>query len=296
VKKLLLFVVAIGSAASLRAQAVDVLYADGLEVQRGAGWAAVEAGATLEPDAVVRLAAGRSADLGRGNSVITLTRAGSYRIGDLLRSAASASSWSIGAVVGSKLSALAGANQGTDVRADVAGVRGRKHKADTMNWVLDEADEAIEAGLDLLAKGQRAEALSAFQRAEGLASDQDGRSEALFYGAYTSDLLGQKAQAVRLLARVSPSPDADYYRDFVLLKSRLLVEGAAAAEALTLLDAYIATNPSGADAQEALLLSAFAYRSLGDNPSAVATLNRVRDLGPATDLGKKAAAMAAELR
>jgi tetratricopeptide (TPR) repeat protein len=297
VRKLVLFALLVASAACLWAQAVEVLYAEGLEVQRGTGWAAVEAGATIAPDAVVRLSAGGTADLGRGGSVITLTRAGAYKVNDLVRSATAATSWGMGSVVGSKLSALTSGTRGTNVQAPVAGVRGADQtKSSQLAWIEDESADAAGRGLGLLSKGQPADALRAFLEAAERAGDQEAKSVALFYCAYASDVLGQKAQAVRFLARVAPNPGVDYYRDFVLLKSRLLIEGAAAPDALTLLDGYLATNPAGPDAQDALLLAAFAYRSLGDNRAAVARLNRARDLGPTTDPGKRAAVLAAELQ
>jgi hypothetical protein len=295
VRKLVLSALLVASAACLWAQAVEVLYAEGLEAQRGTGWAAVEAGATIAPDAVVRLAAGGTADLGRAGSVITLTRAGTYRVSDLLQSSATAASWSMGSVVGSKLLALTG-TRGTAAQASPMGVRGDKQDSGSVAWIEDDSGDAAGRGLGLLTRGQPADALRAFLEAAERAGDQDAKSAALFYCAYASDVLGQKAQAVRFLARVAPKPDVDYYRDFVLLKSRLLIEGAAAPDALTLLDGFLATSPAGPDAQDALLLAAFAHRSLGDNRAAVARLNKARDLGPTTDLGKKAAALAAELR
>jgi tetratricopeptide (TPR) repeat protein len=201
----------------------------------------------------------------------------------------------MGSVVNAKLAALSGART-AEPRGATMGVRGAERGGAAVTWIEDEAGELINRGVALLAESRNREALAAFQQAVESSTDRDTEAAGSFYAAYTHDQLGEQAQAVRLIAGASPAATADYYRDFVLLKSRLLIETAAPAEALPLIDGYLAASPTGEGAQAAQMLAAFAYRALGDRPSAVARLEKSRDLAPASELGRRADALIAEVR
>jgi hypothetical protein len=275
---------------------VTVQVADGLEVQRGSGWLGVDAGDDLPADATVRLSSGGYAEIARGDRVVTLSRAGTYRLPDLLQAAGAASSWGISSVMGSKLGALASGTRGAGTQAAQMGVRGAAQGGGTVTWVEDEAGEMVKQGLALLEQGNSSDALAAFQKASESATDGDTEQAARFYQAYTSDALGQRAQALRILAKLTPRQQADYYGDFVLLKGRLLIESAAAADALPLLDSYLAANPKGDGAQAAQILASFACRALGDTRSAAVRLEQARDLAPGSDLAQKATTLLAQIQ
>ncbi len=280
----------------LPGQSVTVQFADGLlEAQRGGKWVTVDVGADLEPDAVVRLSAGGYAELARGGRMIALSRGGTYRLSDLLKAAGAASAWGMGSVVNAKLTALAGTRAVAPQSAQM-GARGSAQGGAEVTWVEDEAGEMVRSGITLLADGRVAEALESFKQALDSAADPESEAAARFYAAYAHDRLGQGGPAMRLIARVSPAATVDYYRDFVLLKSRLLIENGAASEALPLLDGYLAAGPGAEDAQAAHVLAAFAYRALGDEQAATARLQTARDIAPATELGQKAGALIPEGR
>ncbi len=287
---------ALVAALPVSGQAVTVQFADGLEVQRGTGWLGAEAGDDLPSDATVRLSAGGYAEIARGDRVVTLSRAGTYRLPDLLQAAGAASSWGISSVMGSKLGALASGTRGSETQAAQMGVRGAAQGGGTVTWVEDEAGEMVKQGLALLEQGNNNDALAAFRKASESATDGDTEQTALFYQAYASDALGQRAPALRILAKLTPPQKADYYGDFVLLKGRLLIESAAAADALPLLDGYLAVHPKGDGAQAAQILASFAYRALGDARSATARLEQARDLAPGSDLAQKAATLLAQIQ
>ncbi len=287
---------ALVAARPVSGQAVTVQFADGLEVQRGSAWLDVDAGDDLPADATVRLSAGGYAEIARGDRVVTLSRAGTYRLPDLLQAAGTASSWGISSVMGSKLGALASGTRGSETQAAQMGVRGKAQGGGAVTWVEDEASETVKQGLALLEQGNHKDALAAFQKASESATDGDTEQAALFYQAYASDLLGQRAQALRLLAKMAPPRKADYYGDFVLLKGRLLIESADAVDALPLLDGYLAVHPNGGGAQAAQILASFACRALGDTRNATARLQQARDLAPGSDLAQKAAALLAQIQ
>lgn len=292
----LVVVTALSVCLPLSAQSVTVQFTDGqLEVQRGGGWSLVDAGAELAADSVVRLAPGSHAELAQGQRVITLSRPGTYRLPDLFKAAGAASSWGMSSVVSAKLSALAGTRAVAPQSAQM-GARGSAQGNAGITWVEDEAGEMVRSGIKLLADGRTNDALSAFQQAADGATDRDTEAAARFYAAYVHDQLGQSAQAIRLIARVSPAATVDYYRDFVLLKSRLLIESAAPADALPLIDGYLSISPAGDGAQAAHVLAAFALRALGDSQAARARLQIARDIAPASELGKKANALIGEMR
>jgi hypothetical protein len=255
----------------------------------------VDTGDDLPPDAAVRVGPGAYAELARGNSVITLSRAGTYNVADLLKAAGAAASWGMASVVNAKLTALGSGARTSGAQAAQMGVRAEAKAAGGVTWVEDEAEESITRGVALLSEGRNAEALRAFLEAVESASGDETRAASRFYAAYAHDRLGEHAQAVRVIASVTPDPGAEYYRDFVLLKARLLIETAAPAEALPGLDAFLAGNPAVDDGQAAHMLAAFACRALGDSRSAVRRLEAARSLAPGSELGRRADGLIAEM-
>jgi predicted Zn-dependent protease len=85
------------------------------------------------------------------------------------------------------------------------------------------------------------------------------------------------------MAKITVTPGASYYPDFVILKAQVLVDSLAYQDAISLLNPFIASKPNTAYAQIAYLLPAQSSRGLGDEKSAKDALSRGYALDPTSE-------------
>jgi tetratricopeptide (TPR) repeat protein len=262
-----------------------VSYAYGkAELAQGAGWRELAVGDRLPTTAVVRLGAGSVAELSSGELRMTLSRPGTYRLSDLLRSSQEASRWSLGAVVRNKVRLLFSAPEARE-SAPMA-VRAES-KEDAGFTLVTEASLAFDRGKAALGDERYEEAARHFEEAVQTA-DPPTPAEYLFFAGYALAMAGKNGAAQRALEAIQNPESLSRYAQYVLLWARLAIEGQGYAEAEKVLVRFLQTRPTDPAAQEAQLLAAFCSQQLGRQEEAAARLRQLIDWNPSTEAASAA--------
>jgi tetratricopeptide (TPR) repeat protein len=273
-------------AAFVMGQDFTVDYVDGiLDVSDGGSWYELYIGDPVEGSDTVRLGRDSYAELSDGVTTIKLTRAGTYRIGELSASARRTESSGIGGLVLGRVGRLTG--QATQQEQTTqGGVRASEAvNQNQPTWAGGESvDELIQNGLGLLNQGEFQDAYWVFQEAYDYALDDTEYAKSLFYYGYGAALIGSTGEAFELLEEVGPNPDTDYFEDHVIVLGQLLLESFAYEDAIEYL-VLLADDPGaerGAQ-QSALLLTGLAYDGIGNVTLARRYLERSRDAVPGSE-------------
>lgn len=286
-KRTIIFVIPLLLMATvIMGQEFSVDYVDGyLDVQEGRQWYELYIGDAVDATDTVRLGADSYAELSDGVTTIKLTRAGTYRLGDLSTSARRTQSSGIGGMVLGRVGRLTG--QATQQQQTTqGGVRASEAvNQNQPTWAGGESvDDLIKSGLGLLNDGELQDAYWVFQEAYDYALDDDEYAMSLFYYGYGSALIGNTSDAFDLLEEVGPDPDTDYYEDHVIVLGQLLLESFAYEDALDYL-ALLTEDPGAEEGakQSALLLAGLAYDGMGNVTLARRYLERSRDVLPGNE-------------
>ena len=241
-------------------------YVDGfLELKQGSGWVELYIGDTIPENSLIRLSDHGFAELSTRTITVTLSEAGTYETGSLLRSGQKIASWDIGSVVNSKLSKLVGPGQQGETA--IMGVRGAAADEGELTWV-EEGGEFMERGKQLLQEGLFDEAIPVFRDGADWALTEEERSEYLFYAAYAHSLKGENALALIMLEDMQLGYGTMIFTDYVLLKGKLLIENLAFNDALDLFAEYLKHPDMGETTQVVYFLSALCHQSLDNTTRA----------------------------
>ena len=263
-------------------------YLDGIvEIREGTSWIEIDLGDELFADSVIRLDEDTMVEISGKGMRLTITEQGIYSVADLLDNNNRVASWGIGSVLGSKLGALTGeSKQG---KTAVMGVRAAAaDSGPELSW-MDEGEELLAEGKLLLQSGDYEEAVEIFEEGYDFA-DIDEEQQFLFHIGYAYALQGRNAQAMKYLTQVEAEISAPFFADLVLLKGQLLVQSLSFQAAIELFDLYLKSLPGGEHSQAILFLSAICRQGLNDEAEAFSLLKAARDLDPASEIGRAAAA------
>jgi len=277
-------VLILGLSCAAFGQAFSINYLDGsVEVKAGSGWKTASIGDLLPADATLRVSQGGSVELVQGKSRFFIVKDGMYTLSEIARASNKKGAASMGGNLTQKLQSLATAQpQGTTV----GGVRGAEQiSGGSVMWV-DEGEDVRKKVAELLSEKQYAEAAQTLSDAIAEATTAVDSEEftyllgAAYYGK------GDTIRAFRELAKISPQPEAGYYAKYVILKAQVLLDSLAFADALALLKPLIAANAPDETTQIAYLLSSACQRGLGDEKSAINSLDAGYRLDPTSETGK----------
>ena len=275
---------ALASALALPSSAaaqVLIDYVEGeVELEEERGWRELFIGEEVSASARIWLDNHSLAQLGAGDSTITLTRRGVYALADLLPKVQVARQWNLAAVVGSKLTGLTTERQ---KEGAVFGVRGDAQDDDELMWMDDGTSSIVEVRR-LNEDGEYAQALQLAVESAEFAFD-DEADELGYHAMYAAALLGDPATALRHGAALDPDPLSGYYADYVLVLGKLFLESAGFVEAAGLFDDYLLFHPQGASAQAVHVLASFASQGLGDQEAALSHLRSAVALAPESETG-----------
>jgi tetratricopeptide (TPR) repeat protein len=116
--------------------------------------------------------------------------------------------------------------------------------------------------------------------------------EIQFYLGYSAYLIGNVAEALSHLRAPQPDAETAYYDDHLLTLAQIQIEGLAYEDAVTLLDGYIeSADDRGENLQSAYLLKGLALDGHGDTAAARQSLERARDLDPASETASLAVSL-----
>ncbi len=292
-KRSIVAVAALLLASPLFAEIV-VAYVDGI-VERGVsgGWTTLFIGDQVEPSDQIRLSPGSYAELSSTGTTVKLSRAGTYRVGDLIQGAGRTQAAGLGSVVLNRINRVAG-TQTRDAPTTAGGARASEAVTQTGPvWAGGESvAELIDEGLDLLADGAFLDAYYVFEEAYDFAiSDYDYAMAAFYYG-YAASLVGRGGQALDLLQSVDPLRGSTVYEQHLLALGQLLVESFSFQDAIDRLRPLAeSATAEPEDRQSAELLVGVAYDGLGAEALARSFLLRARERVPGTPAADAASVM-----
>ena len=267
-------------------------YADGeVEVRQGSYWEEVYIGDVLTGRDTLRLTGYSIVELSYDDEVVTLSKPGTYALGDLTQDISRRKSVGFSSLLSGKVQTALRGNQHKEQSA-AGGVRGSQAvEQEQMTWMSSDTLDLIEAGKEKFASGEIEAALALFQEAYDYALDETEEGKAAFYIAGCYDFQGSPGKALELLESVDLGSGAEEYFDFRVLKGKLLIESFAYSEAEDLMSD---TNVSSADPETSqLVYFLLGIACLGQDKTGPARdyLTRSRNIDAGSDTGKAASEM-----
>lgn len=277
---------------SLSAQSVVVEYLEGsVEVRENSSWYALSIGESVANDAVLRLGQGGYAEIADGSGTITLARAGTYELSNIIESAHNNRSVNVRSLMIDRVKQLSGVSSASEQRdTATGGVRGSEAaQGPQVDWAgAESASDLIADAIARLGEEDFEEAYFLFEEAYAIGSDAEA-NKAHFYMGYSAYLSGRQREAIRALTNAELRPDSDYYADHVLTLAQVYIETFAYQDAVSLLEEYLrAHSPEGSNRQTALLLTGLGYKGMDNTTQARDFLNRARSLDESSGVGRTA--------
>jgi tetratricopeptide (TPR) repeat protein len=269
----------------LSAAEVVVEFLDGfLEFQEDEAWLEADIGDTLPADCTIRLGEESFVELADERGKITISAPGIYNLSELLKSR-SEKQKRLGGFLKQALTRVVEEPEATESVS--MGVRAAEVEDEPFQW-MDEEEEIVAQGKDLLAEGLYQEALIFFQDAiEDWGLTEEGALA--FYLGVTYAMLGENAKALRRLSVLEPDPWEDYYADWAVLTGQLYMDSLAYQRALEVFKGYLSEYPPDETAQLVLYLSGLCHRELGNEEVAEESFRQAYQILPESDVGKRIA-------
>jgi len=266
---------------------LEVVFLDGiLEIRDGGSWIESEVGDLIDRESYVRLEEDGIVEFFDGSLSVTISTSGVYHLAGLFQKVAErSSSKDLGLFLENVLEEVAGKPR-SRTAAVVMGVRAKEADEPQIGWI-DEEEEILREGKDLLEQGKYDEALRFFRNAESEAIDEEERHFA-FYVGYTLALQGKKGAALQKLMHIDPEVTAPYYEDWVLVQGQLFYESLAYERAVRVFEEYLTATPEGDNRQAVSFLAALCYRELGDTEQPQKHMDLAYRIDPDSEIGRAA--------
>lgn len=278
------------------AQELIVEYVEGyLEVRDSGSWYELYIGDVVGRDDVIRLDEGAYAELSDGSLTIRLTRAATYEMADLLESAQDQQRANIGSLVANRLGRMT--NSDDRGSTTVGGVRASEAATeDRLQWAGGaDVDELAEEGMLMLDEGDYLEAFYIFEEAYEYSSFEE-EGDFLFLMGYALALDGEVNEALTYYEDAQLEPESEYYADYKLAYSQLLIEVFAFEEAGNVLEDFLemAQDADDYDMQYAFFLLGIAMDGAGMSDAAAGAFEQAVGINADADLTATAEAFLGE--
>lgn len=289
-KKFLLLIIATAGffamAVNISAEEFTLDYLEGeMEINQDGSWVEAMIGDTISGNTQLKLDEESIAEFSSDNSRLTISNSGVYSLEDILNKKKRVSSLGFGTVVQNTYRYVAGKQKSTS--SAVMGVRGAK--ADNSNDIawMDEEDEQLSQGKDLIKEKKFKDAVSVLN--EGFKNaDPDTEQEYLYYLGYSYAMLGENAKALKYFSGVKADGTEDYFGDYVLVKGQLLMDSLSYEKALVLFNRYISAYPDGANTQVSYFMAGICLNELGKKGKARDSFKQAQRIDPKSEVGKAA--------
>jgi tetratricopeptide (TPR) repeat protein len=262
----------------------SVDYLEGiLEVQNAGGWEEVWIGDDISDTARLKLSEDGYAELLIGDSVVSLTRDGTYEVKELMKGSASVATTSLDL---KKKLTLSSGNEKWQHEATM-GVRGAQASVSDSTG-MEDAFTYLNAGLDSLNQGDFDEALINFEEGWDFFEDQN----CLFFSAVCYDALGQKRSYARSLQDIEMKDlEMEFQGAYVIRMSDLFIRSLAYTDALNLIHGFEGQEESlnADEKQQILFLKGTAYLGSGQKQDAKTAFQEAQNLIPSSSVGQQAA-------
>ena len=286
-KKLTAFTFIFFTVFALYSQELEIAYFDGdVEITVSEEWVEPEMGEVISGEQKIKLGNDSYAEIISSNSTIKLLKQGVYSISDLLESADNQDTWELGKIGGINFKNII--NKGAYNSSAVMGVRGAKQEDESIEWI-DSSVDYVEEGKLRLDEGDIEGALNLFN--EGIELSEDDTAPLYYYSALCYSLQGKNGMSLKNLNILENPEKYDFYPDYVILKSNILLEGLEYRSAETILKKYIASDSKSDKAQIIYLLLSYSSNGMNNKKDARMYLNKVIEINSSSD----AAEIAGEL-
>ena len=289
-RRIFAFLIIVCVAAGIYAADISVDYIDGiLDLKENGRWYEIYAGDCLENDSVVKLDNDSYAELSYGSSVIKLTRPGTYQIAELIQSRNDVAAAGRVSLFTGKFKTFVQEDH-MKTQSTVGGVRAAEAETVSIDWMSSESTELIADGLKALSVNNYDDAELYFQDALDFAADSFEEREALYYLGWLSAMKGDYSEALVNLDRIDAEDDLEFYTDYYILKSQILIESFAYEEAFNFLNGYN-FNAGASDKgskQELYFMIAVAGNNSGNKAEARNALNALLRIDADSDIAEAA--------
>ncbi|MBI9108392.1 MAG: hypothetical protein JEZ04_16720 [Spirochaetales bacterium] len=262
-----------------------VNYIEGiLEVNEDGDWYELYIGDELSENSIVRLDEDSYAELNRRDDKIRLSRSGTYELSVLLGARSDVRSSGMGTLISGKFKTLIQEDSGKTQSA-VGGVRAAEAETVSIDWMSSETAELIADGRRALNDGLLEEAMTYFADAYDFAADSYEEAEALYFMGLTSAIDEDYSSALEHLDEADMENDSEYYTDFYLLKTQLLVESFAYGETYDFLSDFDteAARKFPGKLQDIYFLYAVASNNTGRRSEAESIIKQLIKIEPSSE-------------
>lgn len=289
IKKIIQTAVFFVAAAAVFGQSYSVEYLEGyVDVRRGGSWQELYIGDSVQSSDLISVEDGALLELSGPNGVVRLTKEGTYSIQDINRQKALQTDSGVDSLIGAKLKGILGGSSSHGVQiSTAAGARGADAgSSDGIGWMESEVDEIIESGKLKIEAGDLDGAADLFLEAYDYAFDEEEEASALFYLAYTYDLMGKPEEAVEFVEEIYIDEADELYTDYFLLTGKLYLQLYQYEDAAKFLDSFDDTYASNLEKQTVFFLAGIAYDGLAEKQLADGMFRQAYALAPDSDIGK----------
>ncbi len=256
-----------------------------MEINQDGSWVEAMIGDAIAPDTQLNVDEETIAEFSGNNIRLTISNPGVYSLQDILKRKKRVSSLGFGTVIQNTYKYVAGNEKNTS--SAVMGVRGASvQDPGDVAW-MDEEDEQLSDGKDLIKKNKFKEAVSVLK--EGFQdADADAEQEYMFYLGYANAMLGNNGKALKYLSGVKADGSETYFWNYVLVKGQLLIDSLSYKKALSLFNSYIKMYPDGENAQVSYFLAGISLKELGREKDARDFFIRAKRINPDSEVGRAA--------
>ena len=281
-KKLLLCVLIFFITIFAYSQELEIVYFDGdVEISDSGEWFEPEMGEVLSGQQQIKLGADSYVEITSSASTIKLLKEGVYSVSDLLDSADRQDNWELGKIGGINFKNII--NKGAYNSSAVMGVRGAKQETEGIEWI-DSSIDYVEEGKAKLDEGDIEAALNLFT--EGIELSEEDTAPLYYYSALCYSLQGQNSKGLKNLNMVESPENYDFYPDYVILKSNILLESLEFKGADLILRKYVKRDSKSEKAQIIYLLLSYSANGLNNDDDAKMYLKKVIEINSSSDAGQ----------
>jgi tetratricopeptide (TPR) repeat protein len=253
-----------------------------LEVQISGNWQEVGIGDEISSNAKLKLSDEGYAELLVGDSIVSLSRDGTYNVNELIKGSASVANTSLD--LKKKITLSSGYEKWQ--QEATMGVRGAEATVSDSAG-MEDAYTYLEAGLKSLDESDYEEALINFEEGWDYFEDQN----CLFFAAVCYDALGQKRAYTKSLQEIQlKSLEPGFQSAYVIRMSDLLIRSLAYKEAVDMISSFESKSAAltKEEAQQIQFLKGTAFLGSGNKQNARSAFKQAQDIAPSTPLGEQA--------
>jgi len=279
----------------IHAEVLKVNYLEGtVEKQQGTTWTAVAIAESLDDLTTVRLANDGLLVLDRSVSILTISKAGVYKLSDISKAQGQAAARNLGNLIGRKMTAVT--SSGNKATAAAGGVRAADamERSSRVEWSDSiTPSQRIETARRALSVRDIKTVRRTWDAAffEALPSERDSL---VFLIGNDSLIAGYPALAVSYFGRHEALESSPAYVDYALVKARLLFETLDFDTCDRWCQKALATVGDQAARQTLLIVRGLTLRELGNKEGAVLLFTEARAIDGESDAGRFAAKLEKE--